>query len=366
MGRANPRKVTAMRSRKPRHLLPICRTCRAQAHPQAGYAPQPQPAPQPAHGFTAPQASYVPHDQTAYYDDHNGVQDDDDQDGLPRLGFAQWAGATVSLALVVMIGVWGYKQMVRDVSGVPVIRALEGEARVIPDDPGGQLAVHQGLAVNSVTADGSAAAPADSLVLAPREIALSDEDKPMGELAPATLTAVDDTQASNPYAENLAQIEPVSARIDPDAEELDASEEDPVDVAALEKGAGFPSPIPKPRPLRMAFVNPTTSLDGVAGDILAAVGAASEIDPADVPAGSAAVQLGAFAQQEAARLKWETLSDQFGEFMAGKQRMIVEASAGGKPFYRLRAVGFEGTEDSNRFCAALEALNASCVPVIVE
>ena len=76
-------------------------------------------------------------------------------------------GAALSLALVAGIGVWGYKLIIRDVSGVPVVRAIEGPMRVQPEDPGGQSADHQGLAVNAVAAEGVAAAPADRLVLAP-------------------------------------------------------------------------------------------------------------------------------------------------------------------------------------------------------
>jgi hypothetical protein len=52
------------------------------------------------------------------------------------------AGALTSLALVVGLGLWGYRLAVRDVQGIPVIRALAGAARVAPADPGGDLADH--------------------------------------------------------------------------------------------------------------------------------------------------------------------------------------------------------------------------------
>ena len=89
------------------------------------------------------------------------------------------AGAVVSLALVAGIGVWGYKLLVRDVTGIPVVRAIEGEIRVRPDEPGGELARHQGLSVNVVAAEGSAGRPADQLRLAPRQMELQDEDQPV-------------------------------------------------------------------------------------------------------------------------------------------------------------------------------------------
>src|SRR6056297_2972365 len=92
------------------------------------------------------------------------------------VSFANLVGAVLSLALVVGIGVWSYKLLMRDVSGIPVVRALEGPMRVQPESPGGQQADHQGLAVNAVAARGSAEPPADRLILAPRPISLTDED----------------------------------------------------------------------------------------------------------------------------------------------------------------------------------------------
>lgn len=93
-------------------------------------------------------------------------------------------GAMASLALVAGIGVWGYKLMVRDVSGVPVVRALAGPMRLQPDDPGGDQADHQGLAVNAVAAQGTAAPTADRLLLAPRPVTLADEDVPLIQIKP--------------------------------------------------------------------------------------------------------------------------------------------------------------------------------------
>ncbi|MGL4280725.1 MAG: SPOR domain-containing protein, partial [Albidovulum sp.] len=93
------------------------------------------------------------------------------------------AGALTSLALIAGVGVWAYKLAVRDVHGVPVIQALEGPARIAPENPGGELAMHQGMAVNRIAAEGTAAEPADRLTLAPAPAALSDEDAAMGAMA---------------------------------------------------------------------------------------------------------------------------------------------------------------------------------------
>ena len=91
------------------------------------------------------------------------------------------AGAVMSLALVAGIGVWGYKLLVRDVSGIPVVRAASGEMRIRPEEPGGDTASHQGLSVNVVAAVGTAAKPADRLILAPKPIDLTAEDENGGQ-----------------------------------------------------------------------------------------------------------------------------------------------------------------------------------------
>ena len=109
--------------------------------------------------------------------------------------FVNYAGAALSLALILGVGFWGYKLIMRDVSGIPVVRAMDGEMRVLPDNPGGEVAPHTGLSVNEVAALGEAGGPEDRLVLAPRTAGLAQEDldaQPTAEVAevvPASLTS---------------------------------------------------------------------------------------------------------------------------------------------------------------------------------
>jgi hypothetical protein len=85
-----------------------------------------------------------------------------------------WAGALMSLGLIVGMGIWAVQLLMRDVSGVPVIAAIEGPMRQPPADPGGTQAPHQGLAVNRI-AEGEEAQPVpDRLVLAPPPIELQE------------------------------------------------------------------------------------------------------------------------------------------------------------------------------------------------
>ncbi len=96
---------------------------------------------------------------------------------------ANWLGAAMSLALVIGVAVWGYRLIMRDVSGVPVVMAIEGPMRVAPDNPGGQIARHEGLAVNDIAGTGTSAPPPDQIVLAPRPLDITEEDVVLTEIA---------------------------------------------------------------------------------------------------------------------------------------------------------------------------------------
>lgn len=93
------------------------------------------------------------------------------------------SGALVSLALICGMGYWGYKLLVRDVNGVPVVQAMEGAFRIAPEDPGGTEAAYQGLAVNEVAAGGSAGGQVEQVTLAPSPVNLAEEDQPREVLA---------------------------------------------------------------------------------------------------------------------------------------------------------------------------------------
>lgn len=277
----------------------------------------------------------------------------------------QVAGAVSSIALVIGLGVWGYKLAVRDVAGVPVIRALEGPARVAPEDPGGEIADHQGLAVNDVVAEGSAAAPADRLVLAPKPVELSMEDGPgLGEALPPEASVAAPVSAEIPEAAppevavetNDAVAMALAEALGIAADSIDTG----VESASLDangqpapEGAITRSPRPMPKPARAAAAEAAA----------AAAAPPKEVDPATLAVGTRLVQFGTFNSDKDARAEWTRLAGRFGELMTDKSMVIQSAVSGGRTFYRLRALGFEGEDDSRRFCSAFTIENASCIPV---
>lgn len=306
--------------------------------------------------------------------------------------YVNLAGALVSLGLVVGLAIWGYKLAVRDVHGVPVIKAMEGPLRVAPEDPGGEIANHRGLAVNQVAASGVAADVPDRLVLAPRPQELEPEDQaglagpggsalaevaaPLPSLGGAgaenpdlALAAAPPTESASPTA--IAVDAAIAEALGLAPEAVSAGIADPVEdddgILALgdlgpefapelpDDGGIAVSPRPKSRPgSRSAAAAPAPAV---------AMSAPEEIDPATIPVGTRLVQFGAFDTMDEARAEWARLSGQFGELMAGKRLVLQPAESGGRTFYRLRAHGFDDEADARRFCSAFVAQNATCIPV---
>ena len=270
-------------------------------------------------------------------------------------------GALLSLALLVGVGIWGYKLMVRDVSGVPVVRAAEGPMRVQPADPGGQLADHQGLAVNSVAAQGEAAAPADRLVLAPEPLNLTLEDEPLAALEPraeAAPTAEATETLPEDEALQLAAVEALAAQIAANATPLSELAPAPAPEATATVSGGLGRSLrPRARPVSLSTTTPVAA--PAQPDALAL-----DVDPGSIPVGTRLAQLGAFESAEVARKEWDRLSAKFGTYLEGKHRVIQKAQSGGRTFYRLRAMGFADLSDARRFCSALVAERAECIPVV--
>lgn len=265
---------------------------------------------------------------------------------------ANWAGAVTSLALVVGVGVWGYQLVTRDVSGIPVVRAAEGPMRIQPENPGGAAAMNQGLAVNMVAATGSAQEPAEKLILAPKPVDLTTDDLPQGELAATTEAVVADAPQTGSAVDKL--------------------------VADLVRNA---QPLERVEPVRLKAADTTeaVALHGLATSlrpqmrpeggqvILAAarpdVSRTVDVDADSLAAGTRLAQLGAYESAEIAKKEWERLFGRFGDYMQDKKRVIQKAESGGRTFYRLRAHGFEDINDARRFCSALVAEKAECIPV---
>jgi hypothetical protein len=253
--------------------------------------------------------------------------------------FTNITGAVLSLGLIAGISVWGYKLVVRDVSGVPVVRAVEGPMREQPEDPGGRNAAHQGLTVNAVAGEGMGADLADRVILAPPPLDLTFDDVPH-------------SAEGTPGRDASDLIQNASVTLG----------EDPVGLArqdAVEDGLRR-SLRPRLRP----------DVPEAVAFAVAAVrnrnrsAPAEEVDAGQISKDTRLAQLGVFDSADAAREEWQRMHSRFEDYLEGKQRVVQRTESGGRTFFRLRAMGFADLGEARRFCSALAAENAECIPVL--
>lgn len=326
------------------------------------------------------------------YDDYG------DHESVGTLALAlNWIGAFLSVVLIAGLATWGWKLWVRDVTGIPVVQALEGPMRVAPEDPGGVANEYQGLAVNRIAEERIEAAPSDRVVLAPAPATLDEgEDLAMAELpavpaddevieleAANTSTTLTPTITPSPSEEvvTTARIEPETviapaARPQTSSITLDADEAVPSatdlavaaalgnpelkpEPAVVKVEAAAHVPVVTPRPL----VRPS-NLQLVSLAAPAAAPVEGEVQASAIPVGTRLVQFGAFPNADEARAAWATIDGRFSDYMVGKDRVVQEASSGGRTFYRLRAMGFADLADARRFCSVLVTDGVNCIPVV--
>ena len=292
-----------------------------------------------------------------------------DRDGGSLTAAINWAGAFLSVLRIVGLATWGWKLWQRDVTGIPVVRALEGPMRITPADPGGLANDFQGLAVNRI-AEERATELADRVVLAPAPATFNeDEDLAMADLAPAIEEALAVVEvAPAPDLGEVALVEPVA---EPVVENAPSATDMAVAAALADAGAlieaqsvslvvaGPGVPLATPRPLVRPEGRRLASLN-VINDVTGA------IDPATIPVGTRLVQLGAYGSEDVAKAEWANAMANFGDYMVGKERIVQQAETGGRTFWRLRALGFADLSEARRFCAVLVSDGANCIPVVQE
>ena len=269
----------------------------------------------------------------------------------------RWIGAAASVSLVVGIIYWGFLLGQRDATDVPVIRAMEGNARIVPEDPQGTQADNQGLAVNEVLAETTPSAVNTNTTLAPASQTVTAEDETMSALVPVAPAPVQNTAPIvvdaatlmveiNPVIEpsvasdgmtmplrrpdNFLQADPISDAIEGLLQEL-IPEEGDTSFETLD--------LPRPEP---KFGNPL-------------------LDP-----GAALIQLGAYNSLEDAGDVWGEYQSEHGDLLANTQRYIEPIESGGRLLYRLRAAGFDGLDQTRALCAALDARGVDCISVTVQ
>ncbi|SDZ13214.1 Sporulation related domain-containing protein [Jannaschia faecimaris] len=339
-----------------------------------------------------------------YGADYGAEQPSRFMDAARNFGFANWAGAITSLGLTAGLAAWAVDMTVRDVSGVPVIAALEGPMREAPENPGGKVAPFQGLALSDITSGGPAAPAPDRIVLAPPPVSLdapalsermaattaqtelqnAETDLQIAEADPertepelvasiqmALAEAVGDGVVVGASAPAAQVVPPAPASTEPQTPVV-------AEVAAISpSGPGVArSARPQSRPAGLSravaqapVTLPTDAPAQEAGTQVASLDAtvpsSRDVDGSTLTPGTRVVQLGAYDSESAARGEWDRMEARFRDYMRGKGRLVQKATSGGRDFWRLRVVGFEDGGEARRFCAELLAKDAACIPVTI-
>lgn len=261
---------------------------------------------------------------------------------VPRL--MGWLGALSSVALLAGLGIWVYDLATIDARTVPVVRALEGPARVAPDDPGGFRAAHQGLALNTVPADVPSTLVGERIVLAPEPVGPAPEDiEPQAaEAAPTDPADILRNAIDGALSEVLGE-QPIA-----DDPETAAPAAQPAVVA--------PRPMQRPDPDVVTRAVPDAGLP-VLADLLPK-------DPSQIAPGTGVAQLGRFPSRDAAFAAWDALDARFGAYLLARTPVVEEVASDDIPFYRLQAQGFADLGAARAFCAVLDANGDACVPTV--
>ncbi len=268
--------------------------------------------------------------------------------GILAAKVLRWAGSLLSLGLVLGIVFWTYSLGKRDATEVPVIRALEGAARIAPEDPGGAEADHQGLEVNEVLASDDPSEVNTDTSLAPAPQNVSEEDGVNENASTADPVVVD----AATRLEEIDTIEPLVAEDGmtiPVFRPKDFSAGDPLSDAIenlleelpLEEGdTSLDTPaIERPTPqFGNAFLNP--------GDVL--------------------VQLGAFNSVVEAGDAWMEFRILHADLLNGLNRYIQPIETGGRLLYQLQASGLSDLDETNALCAKFDERGIDCISVTAE
>lgn len=314
-------------------------------------------------------------------------------------GVRRATGAVLFLALIGGVGLWAYRLGTRDAAEVPVIKAMEGPARVAPADPGGLRAAHQGLEVNAVLASRPAPA-ADDATLSPAPSALAEEDAPQGELVLAPMTLAEEDGAGGDLRMPLPDDGPAVAMADagsgavsgaaPDAAveaslaasvAIVAAAQEAVAPVAAEPAAAVPAEAvaaedagarPMRRPAGLVRASAPAPAPAAKAASAAAKPAATPASPpasrevASVASGSRLVQLGAFDSEGIARQAWNILAKRHADLLGSKSLYVERTTANARVFYRLRVAGFQTADQTRQMCEALRARGVDCIPVTLQ
>ena len=276
--------------------------------------------------------------------------------GDARSSFGFLLTVLVSLISIVLLGgflYWGYGAFVQSESKVTIITAPDGPLKVLPEDPGGNLASHLGFSVNSVQESGQVAGPSAKIFLAPPAISVQESD----------LRSLSGFGDSNGAIDLKSSINDALAVIFKDTDTLSevtflSLKEIPIKEDIVEKAIVSKSLArPEKRPIKI--VSATLHQDLVAQIVLNQV-KASMVDSKD----ELMVHLGSFKNKVLASADVENFVVRHKGYLTDKTVFLQKSETGGRSIYRMRAIGFSNISETKKFCAIINSFGNDCMPIL--
>ena len=260
-----------------------------------------------------------------------------------------WIGLILSISIFAFLIIWGFSLNVSDNAEIPVVKAKIKEARIISENPGGQIINYQGLSVNNVQEQGAAQVTAKRILLAPKPVELMEKDLAITEIKKNdNLDDLGNTMINQPKKTIVLKETEEDKQLTDDSNKLSA--------LALDRSR-------KPWAREMLNSKNTEKALEIAEVEIAEVEIAEvEITEAKIKRGTNLVQLGSYSTRKEAQEAWASFLKRNGTIFKNKKRSIQKFESSRYPF-RLRASGFTTLDDSRDFCILLRGLIPTCLPM---
>ena len=255
-----------------------------------------------------------------------------------------WIGLILSISIFAFLIIWGFSLNVSENAEIPVVKAKIKEARIISENPGGQIINYQGLSVNNVQEQGAAQVTAKRILLAPKPVELKEKDLAITEIKKNdNLDDLGNTMINQPKKTIVLKETEEDKQLTDDSNKLSA--------LALDRSK-------KPWAREMLnSKNTEKALERAEVEI-----AEVEITEAKIKRGTNLVQLGSYSTRKEAQEAWASFLKRNGTIFKNKKRSIQKFDSSRYPF-RLRASGFTTLDDSRDFCILLRGLIPTCLPM---
>ena len=264
-----------------------------------------------------------------------------------------WIGLMLSISILVFLIIWGVSLNVSENAEIPVVKAKIKEARIISENPGGQIVNYQGLSVNNVQEQGAAQVTAKRILLAPEPVELREND-----LTTTAIKKTDNLDDLGNAVINQSKKTIVLKETEEDDQEDKQLMDDPNKVSALALKRSR-----KPWAREMLIIqNIEKVLEIAEVEISDEEIVEVEITEPKIKRGTNLVQLGSYPTRKEAQEAWASFLKRNGTIFKNKKRSIQKFDSSRYPF-QLRALGFTTSGESRDFCILLTGLVPTCLPM---